>query len=111
MINLMIVFNYKKLDDFLAKMVLRMGNTVFTQYIEPSTNPDLSENRHKLILQFLGYPSQGNTDLNILHQISLGIKSSAERDEVIVKMKKAFEKIGDISIVEGYINEIFMSIS
>ena len=97
--------------NILLKLDRRASNEIFSQYIEPHSSSEIAPNRHKLILQFLGYISPDNTSINVLHQCVLKIKSSQERNNILEEMKKAFGKIGQISIIEGYINEIIMSIS
>ena len=107
----MIVFNYERLEEFLMNLDKRIGNKIFTKYVEPGPSSDLAPNKHKFVVQFLGYPSVDNNSFQVLHQCRLFINSKKERDEVIEKMKKSLDKIEHVRIVEGHISEIFISIS
>ncbi|MHA1475058.1 MAG: hypothetical protein ACTSQ5_07710 [Promethearchaeota archaeon] len=107
----MIVFNYENLEDFLKALSRRIINEVFSQYIEPKTTPDISSGDFKLILQFLGKPDVNNTTLIALHQCVLRIKTITERNKTIKELKNAFEAAGGISLIQGWIKEIFQSIS
>jgi hypothetical protein len=106
----MIVFNFDRLDDFLARLPQRAVNDVFTEYVEPKLTGEVPTQSHKLILQFLGKPDPQSPQLIILHQCAIKIGSKKERDDVIENLKKAFDA-GGIRLVQGCINEIFMSIS
>ena len=107
----MIVYNYENLEDFLSALSRRMNNEVFSQYIEPKSTPDISSGDFKLILQFLGRPDNNNTALIALYQCVLKIKTIKERDDTIKELKNAFEAAGGISLIQGWIKEIFQSIS
>lgn len=107
----MIVYNYENLEDFLNALSRRINNEVFSQYIEPKTTPDISSGDFKLILQFLGKPDSNNTALIALHQCILRIKTIKERNDTIKELKNAFEAAGRISLIQGWIKEIFQSIS
>ncbi len=107
----MIVFNYERIEEFLVNLDKRIGNKIFTNYVEPGPNSDLAPNKHKLVVQFLGYPAVDNNSFQVLHQCRLFINSKKERDEVINQIKKSLEKVEGIHIVQGHISEIFISIS
>lgn len=107
----MIVYNYENLEDFLNALSRRINNEVFSQYIEPKNLPDISSGDFKLILQFLGKPDSTNTSLIALHQCVLRIKTIKERNDTIKELKNAFEAAGGISLIQGWIKEIFQSIS
>ncbi len=107
----MIVFNYEILDDFLTAISRRVSNELFSQYIEPEKNSELVAFRHKLILQFIGRPDPANIHFTVLHQIVLPISGSKEKEEIIANLKKAFLTAGEITLIQGHINEIIMSIS
>ena len=107
----MIVYNYENLDDFLTALSRRINNEVFSQYIEPKSTPDISSGDFKLILQFLGRPDIDNTALIALHQCVLRIKTIKEKNNTIKELKNAFEAAGGISLIQGWIKEIFQSIS
>ncbi len=107
----MIVYNYENLEDFLKALSRRINNEVFSQYIEPKNTPDISSGDFKLILQFLGRPDTNNTSLIASYQCVLRIKTIKERDKTIDELKNAFEATGGISLIQGWIKEIFQSIS
>jgi len=107
----MIVYNYENLEDFLKALSKRINNEVFSQYIESKSTPDISSGDFKLILQFLGRPDINNTSLIALYQCIIRIKTIKERNETIKELKKAFEAAGEISLIQGWIKEIFQSIS
>jgi len=107
----MIVYNYENLEDFLKALTRRINNEVFSQYIEPKSTPDISSGDFKLILQFLGKPDTTNTNLIALHQCVLRIKTIKERNNTIEELKNAFEAAGGILLIQGWIKEIFQSIS
>jgi hypothetical protein len=106
----MIIFNYDVLDQFLEMLPNRAINQIFTQYIEPKNGEGLPSQMHKLVLQFLGRPDPSNTNFLVMYQTAIKISSKKERDEVIANLRKAFDA-GGIQLVQGCINEIFMSIS
>ncbi|MHA1719634.1 MAG: hypothetical protein ACTSWX_04585 [Promethearchaeota archaeon] len=107
----MIVYNYERLEDFLAALSRRMNNEVFSQYIEPNNTPEISSGDFKLILQFLGKPDINNSSIIALHQCVIRIKTIKERNETIKDLKNAFEAAGGISLIQGWIKEIVQSIS
>ena len=107
----MIVYNYENLEDFLKALSRCINNEVFSQYIEPKNTPEISSTDFKLILQFLGKPDINNTNLIALYQCVLRIKTVKERNNTIEELKKAFDTAGSISLVQGWIKEIFQSIS
>jgi len=107
----MIVYNYENLEDFLKALTRRINNEVFSQYIEPKSTPDISSGDFKLILQFLGKPDITNTNLIALHQCVIRIKTIKERNNTIEELKNAFEAAGGILLIQGWIKEIFQSIS
>lgn len=107
----MLVFQYQVLEDFLASLNYRLVDEVFSQYIEPETTLGASPNHHQLILQFLGHPDSQNTNILGLYQIKLEIKTHQERDRIIVHLKEAFKKAGEIRLIQGSISEIYRSIS
>lgn len=106
----MIVFNFDILDQFLGALACRATPFVFTQYVEPHTAEGVPVTTHKLMLQFMGRPDPQSPQLMVLHQCVLKIQAKKERDEIIASMKGAFDTNG-IKLIQGYINEIFMSIS
>ena len=105
----MIVFSYEILDDFLAALSRRISDEIFSQYIEPNISTEIAATRHKIILQFLGKPDISNPNLLVLHQIAIKIGTKKEKDEVMGNLKKAFQEAGNISLIQGEINEIMMS--
>ncbi|QEE15169.1 hypothetical protein DSAG12_00993 [Promethearchaeum syntrophicum] len=107
----MIVYNYENLEDFLKALSKRINNEVFSQYIESKSTPDITSGDFKLILQFLGKPDINNTTLIALYQCVIRIKTIKERNDTIEELKKAFEAAGAISLIQGWIKEIFQSIS
>jgi hypothetical protein len=107
----MIIFNYTILDQFLEALSRRASNEIFSSYFEPNQSIEIADNRHKLILQFLGYPNSNNTNLIVLHQCILKMKTKNEREVVIQNLQKAFKESGDVMLIQGSINEIFTSIS
>ena len=110
----MIVYNFEKLEPFLFSLSSRVSSEVFTQYVEPDRTRDFSmssSGSHKLILQFIGRIDPTGANITILHQLSLDIKGSDERDEVIGSLKKAFDEAGGIRLIQGSINEVFTSLT
>ena len=107
----MIVYNYENLEDFLNALSRCINSEVFSQYIEPKNTPDISSGDFKLILQFLGRPDINNTTLIALHQCVLRIKTIKEKNNTIKELKNAFDAAGGISLIQGWIKEIFQSIS
>ena len=107
----MIVYNYENLEEFLKALSRRINNEVFSQYIEPKNTHGISSGDFKLILQFLGKPDINNTTLIALHQCVLRIKTIKEKNNIINELKNAFEAAGGISLIQGWIKEIFQSIS
>ena len=98
----------------MVSLASRVSSEVFTQYVEPDRTSDFSMpsgGSHKLILQFIGRIDPTGAGLTVLHQLSLDIKGSDERDEVIGSLKKAFDEAGGIRLIQGSINEIFTSLA
>ena len=107
----MICFNYTDLSQFTEALLRRAFNEIFYQYIVPKSSTDIALEQHKLILQFLGKPDPNNTNFLVLHQCEVKIKNQKNREETIANLEIAFEKVGEIKMIQGSINEIFQSIS
>lgn len=106
----MIIFHYDVLEQFLNQLPRNISSEVFIQYLEPNQELELQErDSHKVILQFLGRPDDGNPHLNILHQCVIKINSTKERDEVVKRIETALNTLKNFKVVRGKISEIVHS--
>ena len=104
----MIIFNFDLLEQFLQALPRRIGNEVFAHYIEEKNPNGELTGEHTIYLQFLGHPDQSIT---VLHQCRIKIIKKEEREQIIASLMKAFEKAGGIQLIQGKIQEMFMSVA
>ena len=104
----MIIFNYDQLDQFLSALIHRVGNEVFAYYIE-ERNPNGELTGENIIyLQFLGHP---DPSLTALYQCRIKINKKEEREQLMATLLQAFQKAGGIQMIQGKIQEMFMSVA
>lgn len=106
----MIIFHYELLQEFLAALPRNITKDIFIQYLEADDSPDRSDlTYHKIILQFLGKPTEENPYLNILHECIIPIKTKEERKKIIQEIEIAFGQKSEYKVVRGKISEIIHS--
>jgi hypothetical protein len=107
----MIVLNFELLDQFLQAMANRINNSVFFHFIDrygPKEEENAAENVCEVLLQFLGRPDPAIT---ALYQCKVKFQKKEERETIIAQLSKAFKVGGEITLVQGRIQEIIMSIA
>ncbi|MHA1727381.1 MAG: hypothetical protein ACTSWY_01455 [Promethearchaeota archaeon] len=107
----MIVFDIKKLEDFMLLLSKRVNDEIyFAVQEEVQQQTDFQSNEIKVILHFLGKIDSSRIGL---YQTSIKFPKSIEEDKIYTEMKKVFEAQSEIKIklISGRISELIISIS
>lgn len=106
----MLVFNFELLDQFLTALSQRINNQIFFHFRDPGVNSelDLSSDSNEVILQFIGRP---DAVLTALYQTKMKIAKKEDRTAILSQLESAFKSAGEISLIQGKIYEIVMSLA
>ncbi len=102
----MIVIFVERMEDFVKFLERRVMNEIFYDVRGPPDHPDKGGASYTILLHFLG--AIGNAQG--LYETEITLNQVSSRDELIEKMKLAFQSF-EIELIEGKIREVFMSLS
>jgi len=105
----MIVFNLKKLEDFMLFLPKKITDEVYFFIDEDTKHSEFpSRDELKIVLHFLGKVTENTMGL---YQTCLTLPRSLTEEKIFLEMSKVFEEKSEIKLIPGRITELVYSVS
>ncbi|MHA1730349.1 MAG: hypothetical protein ACTSU5_00310 [Promethearchaeota archaeon] len=102
----MIIVFTENFEDFVRFLDRRSMNEVFYEIREPPDHPDSGTGDYHILFHFLGMAGNAQG----IYETQISLSKVAAREELLEKMGEMFASY-EITLIEGKIREVFMSLS